>query len=63
LTPTGEVQHQVSAWRAIESGVALPAGLPQEGFIGNRTPLLDAIELMDIHLRLQPDEGEQHDDG
>jgi hypothetical protein len=33
----------------------MPAGLPGDGFLGSETPLLDAIELMDLHLRLEPD--------
>lgn len=49
------VQRQMNAWRAIEPRIALPAGLNESGFIGGQTPLLDAIELMDLHMRLEPD--------
>ncbi len=49
------VKRQVDAWNAIEQGVQLPAGLPGGGFIGQQTPLLDAIELLDLHVRLEPD--------
>jgi hypothetical protein len=45
-----EVRRQVEAW-----GAQLPEGLPSEGFIGPATPLLDAIELLDLHLRLERD--------
>ena len=57
LVPAGGdgIRRQVEAWNAIEDGVQLPARLPAEGFIGQRTPLLDAIELLDLHVRLEPD--------
>jgi hypothetical protein len=43
------------AWNATEAGVQLPARLPNGGAIGQRSPLLDAIELLDLHVRLEPD--------
>lgn len=49
------IRRQIEAWNAIEEGVALPAGLSAGGFIGQRTPLLDAIELLDLHVRLESD--------
>jgi hypothetical protein len=49
------VQRQMNAWKVIEPSIALPAGLNESGFIGRQTPLLDAIELMDLHMRLEPD--------
>jgi hypothetical protein len=49
------VKRQLEAWRAIESAVSLPGNLQDTGFVGDATPLLDAIELMDLHLRLGPD--------
>lgn len=54
LVPTGKdgIARQVEAWKAIEEGVVLPGGLPEGGFIGPQTPLLDAIELLDLHVRL-----------
>lgn len=57
LVPEGRavIQRQLEAWNAIEGGVMLPAGLSGGGFIGQRTPLLDAIELLDLHVRLEPD--------
>ncbi len=57
LVPTGSggIARQVEAWNAIEDGVQLPAGLPDDGFIGQQTPVLDAIEVLDIHVRLEPD--------
>jgi hypothetical protein len=56
LVPDGSegVRRQVEAWNAIEQGIQLPAGLHDGGFIGQRTPLLDAIELLDLHVRLEP---------
>lgn len=50
-----DIKRQVAAWNAIEDGVQLPAGLPDRGFIGLQTPLLDAIELLDLHVRLESD--------
>jgi hypothetical protein len=32
--------------------LVLPTGLDDSGFNGDRTPLLDAIELVDVHLPL-----------
>lgn len=52
---TDSIQRQVEAWKAIEQNIQLPAALPEGGFIGQETPLLDAIELLDIHIRLEPD--------
>jgi hypothetical protein len=49
------IKRQIAAWNAIERGVQLPAGLPDGGFIGTQTPLRDAIELVDLHVRLEPD--------
>jgi hypothetical protein len=57
-----EVQRQLEAWRATGARAELPGGLDADadadagaGFIGERTPLLDAIELLDLHLRLERD--------
>jgi hypothetical protein len=57
LVPAGRdgIARQVEAWNAIEDGVQLPARLSDGGSIGQRTPLLDAIELLDLHVRLEPD--------
>jgi len=57
LVPAGRdgIGRQVDAWNAIEDGVQLPARLPDGGFIGQRTPLLDAVELLDLHVRLERD--------
>jgi len=50
------IRRQLGAWK-----VSLPAGLSGGGFIGHRTPLLDATELLDLHLRLDlaSDEGRE----
>lgn len=57
LVPAGMdgIKRQVDAWKVIEDGVLLPARLPDGGFVGQQTPLLDAIELLDLHTRLEPD--------
>lgn len=49
-----EVERQINAWKVTEPRLRMPAGLLEGGFIGSETPLLDAIELMDLHLRLEP---------
>lgn len=54
------VKRQLEAWRAIEPTIDLPADLHETGFIGTETPLLDAIELLDLHLRL---DGKALDEG
>ncbi len=53
-----EIESQLQAWRAVDAGLRLPAALPDGGYVGPRTPILDAIELMDLHLRLEPDSAE-----
>lgn len=50
-----DVKRQLNAWRAIERTLSLPGQLPENGFMDDRTPLLDAIELLDLHLRLDLD--------
>ena len=50
-----EVRRQIEAWRATRSGVNLPGQLDDGGYVGARTPLLDAIELLDLHVRLERD--------
>ena len=55
LAGSDSIGRQVEAWNAIETGVQLPARLPGGGFIGQQTPLLDAIELLDLHVRLESD--------
>jgi hypothetical protein len=57
LVPYGpdRVKRQMSAWKATAPNLKMPAGLDDGGFAANRTSLLDAIELLDDHLRLEPD--------
>ena len=50
-----EVRRQIEAWRATAPRVRLPGGLDDGGYVGPRTPLLDAIELLDLHIRLERD--------
>jgi hypothetical protein len=50
-----EVKRQVVTWQAIEPTLQLPGSVPPDGFIGSATPLLDAIELVDLHFCLDPD--------
>lgn len=52
-----EVRRTLSGWRVAAPALALPGGLDETGFLdGQRTPLVDAIELLDLHYPL-PDEG------
>jgi hypothetical protein len=54
-----EVKRQIEAWKAADKAaddvIRLPGGLEDDGHIGHKTPLLDAIELLDLHMRLEPD--------
>lgn len=47
------IESQLDAWRRVEKTIALPKPI-ENGFHGGRTPLLDAVELLDRHLRLEP---------
>jgi len=47
------VRQNLEAWRAAAPHLALTSGMPDGGFFdATRTPLLDAIELLDIHVPL-----------
>jgi hypothetical protein len=50
------VRKQLSVWRATQPGLKLPGDLGHGGFFGADTPLVDAIEVMDLHLRLEAEE-------
>lgn len=48
-----ELKRTLDAWRVVEKKLELPEEIAN-GFIGDtRTPLLDASELLDVHLSLQ----------
>ncbi len=57
LVPNGadEIRRQLGAWRVLDSRIRLPGGLDDGGHVGSATPLLDAIELLDLHMRLEAD--------
>ncbi|MFP4586346.1 MAG: hypothetical protein ACLFN9_23495, partial [Desulfococcaceae bacterium] len=57
LVPYGSkrVERQMSAWKATAPKLEMPGGLGDGGYKDGRTALLDAIELLDDHLRLEPD--------
>jgi hypothetical protein len=46
------VRSALQAWQVMDRQLVLPTGLDDSGFNGDRTPLLDAIELVDVHLPL-----------
>jgi len=48
------VQRALASWRISAPNLTLPGGLPQTGYHGNTTSLVDAIELLDLHLPLEP---------
>ncbi|MCS7025448.1 MAG: hypothetical protein NZV14_11655 [Bryobacteraceae bacterium] len=46
------VQTALHAWQTVDEHLKLPDSLSNLELLGTRTPLLDAIELVDIHLPL-----------
>lgn len=50
-----EVARQLTAWNALGEPISLPGALPKRGFVGRSTPLRDAVELLDLHIRLERD--------
>lgn len=50
------VQNQLQAWNSVDPGLGLPSPIDVNGFKGSHTPLLDAVELLDVHLRLEASE-------
>lgn len=48
------VKKQFEAWSSAFPNLKLPTLIENNGFHADRTPLLDAVELLDIHLRLEP---------
>ncbi len=50
-----EVRRELQAWRSTDPDLRLPGGLDDGGHVGPKTPLLDAIELLDLYIRLERD--------
>lgn len=49
------VQSGMKAWRVVDQNLQLPQPIENDGFFAkSRTPLLDALELLDLHLVLEP---------
>ncbi len=46
------VRAALYAWQTVDQRLTLPTGLDDSGFAGDRTSLLDAIELVDVQLPL-----------
>lgn len=46
------IRRQLEAWSSVAPDLKLPTPINVDGFKAGRTPLLDAVELLDIHLRL-----------
>lgn len=57
------VQSSLDAWRVVDNKLQLPKSIEENNkggfFDDSRTPLLDAVELLDLHLRLE-DAGHEH---
>src|SRR5262249_27282378 len=47
------VQRALASWRISAPGLAFPGEIPENGFHGNATSLVDAVELLDLHLPLE----------
>ncbi|MGB9605767.1 MAG: hypothetical protein ACPL88_07820, partial [Bryobacteraceae bacterium] len=47
------VERQMEVWKATQTDLRLPGGLGTGGFVDVSTPLIDAVEIMDLHLRLE----------
>lgn len=45
-----EVERNLNIWRLDNKHLVLPPPIAKDGFIERETPLLDAIELLDLHL-------------
>lgn len=48
------VKDQLSAWQIVDKNLQLPEPIERDGFTSGKTPLLDAVELLDMHLILEP---------
>lgn len=48
----GSVQQTLKAWQAVNPKFQLPEPVREDGFFESRTPILDALELMDLHAPL-----------
>ena len=46
------VSRAVQSWRVSAPSLSLPGELPQRGYHGSSTSLVDAVELLDLHLPL-----------
>jgi hypothetical protein len=49
------LQRQFTAWQTTSPALGFPESLENDGSLGGETPLLDAIELLDLCLRLDHD--------
>jgi hypothetical protein len=48
------VRASLESWQVIDERLKLPEPIREDGFSGPRTPLLDALELLDLYLSLNP---------
>lgn len=47
------VESAMRAWKVVDTNLQLPSAIEKNGFFaGTRTPLIDALELLDLHLVL-----------
>ena len=47
-----EIERKLKTWKVVFPQLKLPTEIETNGFFGGRTPLVDAVELLDIHLTL-----------
>jgi hypothetical protein len=49
-----DVKSALESWRIVDRGLKLPQPIAENGFRSDRTPLIDAVELLNLHLALTP---------
>lgn len=50
-----DVKSALESWRIVDRGLKLPQPIAQNGFRSDRTPLIDAVELLNLYLALTPE--------
>ena len=53
-----KIKRKLEIWQTAFSDLKLPEPIDSNGFAGGKTPLVDAVELLDIHLSLEKPEGQ-----
>jgi hypothetical protein len=50
-----DVELALEGWRRSTPALSLPHPVDRDGFDSGATPLVDAIELLDLHVDLSPE--------